>query len=477
MSDLLNALERAERGASLAGPPPSLDRFMSSRDRRRRNQRLATAAFALVLAAVAIGGAIRIWERGAHLPANRPITPVNVGDVRLLATGSVGGHPIDLEVEDGLVYVVTHGSSHALVAFPATCGDHDTCERVWVADTGYADPHGGSPAGNGMVYVSTDDLYAFSATCGSGGATCEPAWVGHVDGHPFEPMLGTDAVYVVSQRRLYSFPTSCASQGGECEADWVSVELPRYINHGLTVTNDYVYVTPGYEGPGFLQANHQRVVAFPIGCGTGGATCRPVGGAPEPAGVPGFPALLSDGKVFKGREGENANRNLKPWVQAFPADCADTVATLKAPTCEPIWTTTGVSSNRFGMEVSGGGLLFVFQQMGGAGDIGGGSGGILAYPADCGTGNATCDPLWTWGTGQNGGSLVPVTGFTAVGDRLYAASGDGNLYVFGPRSRGILASASSSSKTPEIVFYLVLAAASAALIILRVRRRASRSTR
>ena len=121
-------------------------------------------------------------------------------------------------------------------------------------------------------------------------------------------------------------------------------------------------------------------------------------------------------------------------VRAFPAGCR--LATIGQGAgadhnaCQPLWTTAGISSYRFGLAASSD-TLFVFQDHGGCcGNTPGPHGGILAYPIDCGTGNATCEPTWTWGTGSNGGPRASIQAVAVSGDRLYAASGDGRLYVF-----------------------------------------------
>ena len=458
-SEFTDVLQQA-RG-QFPAPELPLERVLRRRDVRRRNRRIASAALALILAAAAIGGAIRVLERGLRqLPANRPstpITPQNVQSLHVVGTGTVGGHPFDVQVSDALAYVVTSGTPSKLEAFSAECTS--ACKPVWVAETGQADPRGRAAVADGMVYVATDDLYAFSASCGIAGATCEPTWVGHVDGRPFEPIVGADAVYVVSKRKLYSFPTSCSSQSAECAPSWVSVELPGATGfHHPVVTGAAVYVPACCAGP-----YTRSYVAFPTDCGTGGATCVPLQGAPPPP--PG--RLIADGKSFIANEYARE-------LFAYPADCTATNVRpsgdlrVEPPSCRLLWTASGISSIRF-RATAGNGLLYVNQYFGGAG-AGPNEGGILAYPTDCGTGNATCKPVWTWGSGEDGGSRLALTSVAITGDRLYATSANGNLYVFGAGSRRVPVAASPSSKTPEIVFYAGVAVAAGILLLVRRRR-------
>ena len=447
MSDVRDLLERADRATQRILPPRDrYERLLRLRDRRRRNQRIASAVLALILALAVLGGTISVFQRGEGLrPASQPITPTNIGSLRLLGTGSFGGHADGVSVSDGLAYVTTRASSGELVAFPASCASPDACAPVWIADT-----HGGTPAaGDGMVYVASDNLYAFSASCGSGGATCEPAWIGSVSGRRMSaPVLGTDAVYVAGAGErggtLYSFPTSCRSKGGTCEPNW-SATFPSSWYPRLKVTDDTLYVVD----------SGGRYAAFPTDCGTSGAMCDPLKGAPAP------PQPVVDGKVFVGTDPGQV-------VRAYSAQCADL-------TCPPLWHTSGITSTRWGMITPGNGLLFVFQWHGGSAAQGPGrsGGGILAYPTECGTGNATCDPAWTWGTGTAGEQHVSIDALATAGDRLYAASGNGKLYVFGPGSRPSVAAVPvhRSSRGGEIVFYASLAALAAILLLVRARRR------
>lgn len=456
-NDLLDHAERLF-------PPPerAFDRLARRRDRKRRNQRIGAAVLALVIAVAAIGGAIHAFRNAVR---QRPatggvITPGNVGSLHVIGSGRVGGHPISVKVSGGLVYVVSRGSSHTLTAFSATCTSD--CHPVWVADA-RVNPVGWAQTAEGMVYVAADDLYAFSSSCGSGGSTCQPTWVGRLPGPtPAGPVVSGDAVYAVSDGRLYSFPTSCAQEGGECHFSWVSVLPPiplSWLSNRPVVIDDMVYL---FSDPG-------TYVAFPTDCGSNGSTCRPLEGAPTPPPPIFYPKVVAEGKVFVGTD----------LLRAFPAGCADHPH-LGQPgntACEPLWTSSAANSSRLGLFAPGNGVLFVMQRHGGCcGNYPGPRGGILAFPSDCGTGDATCDPVWTWGTAQNSGPHVSITSLAEASDRLYAAAGNGDLYVFALGSAAAersSAPAPNASNTGTIAFYVGLLAVAAILLLMRARRRRS----
>jgi outer membrane protein assembly factor BamB len=489
VSEITAILEDIRR--QVTAGPGAFERVARRRDRKRRNQRIASAALALILAAAAIGAAIRvIGSAERQLPANPPITRDNVSRLHVVARGAIGGHPSGrLIASDGLVYAVSKGPDE-LVAFRASCGSSDgRCDPEWVADTGDAIPVGGyfgTWARDGVVYVTTDALYAFSATCGTGGAVCEPLWIGRVNGRPLDPSVGADAVFLMTNKaHMYSFPTSCATTGGICQPNWVSDKLPFRFFHPV-VASGRVYVG---------QVTDNTYVAFPTSCGTSGATCSPSGiwtvpkafryGAPAVSGdrlflttgnPPGAGELLayptscaagqtcaplwraplggvgyswpvvSDGKVFvPAVSGET--------VTAFSTNCQDP--------CEPLWTASGMPGvTPWPMAVENG-LLFVPQ-------IGG---GIYAFPTDCGTRNATCEPLWTWGTGTDGQASVPVGAVTVTDGRVFAASLGGDMFIFSA-STGKAGAASKDAGAGSAAVGLAAIVALGGVLLLLAHRRA-----
>lgn len=444
MSELATILERESESVDLL--PGGFERLLHRRDRRRRNERLATIVVALVLAAAALGGAIRILRTaGREVPADR-IDRQTVPELSVIATGDVGGKSQGgIAASDGLVFVVSKGANE-LIALPATCGTSSgACEPTWVADTSEVAPTGGNfafGAADGMVFVATDRLYAFSASCGTGGATCEPLWAGTVDGRPFDPALGPDAVYLLTNKaKLYSFPISCAATAGECEPNWVSVKLPDRFFHPVP-TDDAVYVGRVVDG---------RYLAFPAVCSN---PCQPSGSWEVPGPLRWSPPAVA-GSVMFIETNDATGTDSVLW--AYPTSCttSDTCEPLwttplsetswpyiadgrvvlstfattvtvfsvecQAPPCEPLWTAEGLPGGSFAAGSVSNGVLFVPQQ----------EGGIFAFPIDCGTGNVTCEPIWSWGTGRAGDPKVRVNSLVALDDRVFAVSQDGELYVLG----------------------------------------------
>lgn len=453
MSDLRAILERESASVDLV--PGGFDRLLQRRDRRQQNRRIVTAIIALVLAAVAIGSAIRVFRAAEPIPADE-INRRNVSDLTVLATAPIGGEPGPMIASDGLVYVQTKGRNE-LVAFPGSCGARiGDCRPVWVADTSDINPTGGYHgvwAGGGLVYIATDRVYAFSASCGTGGSTCEPVWAGTVDGRPFDPSLGSGAVYVLSNRaKLYSFPTSCVEQGVICEPDWVSGKLPTRFFHP-SVTESSVVV---------LQVGGDRYLAFPVDCGTDRATCEPSGRWRVPEGIRHFKPAISGDILFIATYTDTSEGNLwayptsceesrgcealwtaeleggviappplveggkvflaswdSGFVWAFPTGCPD-------PHCEPLWTASDLWTVTGRLGGIPGPMSVVNDLL-----FASGGGRVYAFPTECGTGNAKCEPVWTWGSGAEQGADIEVRSIATTDDRVFAVASDGTLYVLG----------------------------------------------
>src|SRR5712691_2263646 len=174
MAELQSLIDREMERAGL--PSFSLGDIARRRDRKRRNQRVGSAVLAVIIAVAAIGGLLAAFRKGErHAPAAPSITPGNVSDLRLLGSVPFGG---SFAASDGLVYVVD-GEAHELEAYPMSCyAVEDPCTPKWIAHLSGTPAVIGAAGGN--VYVSTDAVYAFSATCGTRGATCRPMWIGSI---------------------------------------------------------------------------------------------------------------------------------------------------------------------------------------------------------------------------------------------------------------------------------------------------------
>jgi len=78
MPDVKQQLEHALERATHDAPPEDFDRFVTYRERRRQNQRVAAGAFALVLAVAVIGSALAVLRTSDD---GRPGSPGNVVEV------------------------------------------------------------------------------------------------------------------------------------------------------------------------------------------------------------------------------------------------------------------------------------------------------------------------------------------------------------------------------------------------------------
>jgi hypothetical protein len=97
----------------------------------------------------------------------------------------------------------------------------------------------------GLVYVAADRLYAFSASCGSVGAACEPLWTARVPGAKTAflpaPAVGGGLVFVSSDR-LRAFPASCGADES-CHPLWTSPALgPGHELFSAALTERSAYV-------------------------------------------------------------------------------------------------------------------------------------------------------------------------------------------------------------------------------------------
>jgi hypothetical protein len=476
--------------ASLRFYPPQgeLERLLRRRDRRRRNRRIASAIAALLIATAAIGSLIKIFGSGERQPASGPITPSNVSDLRLLGSLSLSG--LGFAASDGLAYVA-HDQTHELEAYPMSCyAITASCKPAWVAHIDGARMVG-IEAGGGNVYVSTDVVSAFSASCGTGGATCRPIWVGTVPrlkcGGCGSIELGRGLVYASGNRRLYAFPTSCT---GRCAPAWVSSALPAGTTGYIypVVTPDTVFLTG--EGMDSL------FMAFPAHCATDGSVCRPSGIWNVPGGQYPSPPIIADGEIFISNGGQllvypescAVGLDCLPlWtspvggsivadegkvfaaltdgtVQAIPTRC-------DAPPCQPAWEAPGTPSGGMSGMNAANGLLYVNNA--GPPRVGSPRGGIYAFPIACGSGDAACKPVWTWGTAEH----LRIGGLIVTDTRLYAiesAFGGDYLYVFGVKSgagTAVGTGAGGATQTGTLVFYVGVAALAVLLALVVVTRR------
>jgi outer membrane protein assembly factor BamB len=302
-------------------------------------------------------------------------------------------------VAGGTVYVNAGGTGGPgyVDAFSASCGTGGaTCSPLWSGQVGSNSVPGPPVVSGSAVYVGSDtgaspdtgQLSAFPASCGTGGASCSPLWTASTSG-PIDatPTVAGGVVYVGDDSgTLYAFPTSCGTGGASCSPLWTA-SLGAPVHASPAVSNGLVYVGAG-----------GNVWAFPTSCGTGGGTCSDrwfygsgAGGAPFDSS----PAV-ANGVVYVGRRS--------------PAGASGTLVALSAATGSLDWTGTTASSIGTSSPAVANGVVYIGDE---AGDL-------YAFPASCGTGGATCSPLWTATAGDDIEASPAVANGT-----IYVGSNDG----------------------------------------------------
>jgi outer membrane protein assembly factor BamB len=345
---------------------PSYGGLLRRRERKRRNQRIGAAVVAIVVM-LALAGSFAVTYVGSqHVPAEGGlITPQNVGQLQLRWSADLDGAvPANLNASNFLPYP------------PTVAGD--------------------------TVYIGTDagTLYAFPGSCGTGGATCIPTWTAHVKGAVDHAVTAADGHIFASTDagKLYAFPAGCAT---ECEPEWVG-DVGYQLYGSPVVADGKVYGIDLWNG---------RLYAFDEACqpSTPGGTCAPswtawLGSRLQDnldcevlASCVVAAPTVADGLVFAGGEGHRAGEALRAF---------------DAVTGELRWKSPHASANfirRYRWPVIVGDRVFVAW-----GDD------VDAFPTRCGTGGATCDPVWWASTGFQGQPLVSGRQVVVGADAVYA---------------------------------------------------------
>ena len=325
-----------------------------------------------VTVVVVIGGAstgLALAHKGANTPAPAPTVSTSTRAVAPPAP--------------------SNANWGALQGGPARTGDQSDETRIGTGDVGklsqvrtYKTNYGSTAPliANGILYVATNQLYAFDATgaadCSAAPKTCTPLWTA---------------------------PTA-------------------YI-HGMTIANGRVYVTDNEGVQAFDAAGSENCSGTPKVCAplwaTGTNTNTSTGHAFEPG--PGSP-VVANGVLYVPGYGDGIAPNLGgAYVAAFAA--AGTTGCSGTPTiCVPMWTTTGlpVSSGNDGSPAIADGVLYIAN------------GATLdAFAATGSTGCSgtpkACAPLWTATMSGNETS----TAAPAVADGIvYVDNPLSGLYAF-----------------------------------------------
>jgi outer membrane protein assembly factor BamB len=397
-------------------PERSFDRLTHRRDRKRRNQRIAAAVVAMVLAILAIGGMARLFlTRSAPLPAGEVITPENVQDLTLQWQAPVGAASAPT-VADGVVYVSsnTGGAGGALSAFAVDCGSGgEMCAPVWTADTGrVGDPVvGGDKVIVASTFVNidtspmTDDtarVEAFNLSCGAGGTQCDPSWVGPIDGPTVAgPLVIGDQVFVATAAgTLYAFPVDCVDQSGKCAPAWTHT-IPSGRFAGSMVESGGVLYLATADCTAVGECSVRYLYSFsPQG--------TVLSTRSEPIGV--GQLWVSEGVLFGGSGTGNSKSG--PSVWALPLGCV-----AGDGVCEPLWL---AGNNCCAVGTTADGMVFVDNQRS----------GMWAVPVDCSSAGGFCDAVWHSETPQ---WTDRTAGPTAADGLVYVHSGDSDVYAFPQR--------------------------------------------
>lgn len=453
MSELQGILDREARRVS--ADPSALEAVLHRVDRRRRNRRVATAVFVLVLAAVALGTLVKAFERSEPRPALPPkITAQNVARLQMAWTATEpGGCCPTATVSGDRVYV---GGRRELSAYPTACQTGGTtCEPLWSGSIDHVRHYLTAPAvGDGIVVVADRlHVYAFPVDCATGGATCRPTWIASPPTHdvsgPAHPYRGEllDAVtppavanglvfagnwdetraypvdcqnpcqpvwvgpgsgipaavdgvlYASDLHRVYAWSIDCIAAGGRCDPLWFAPVrgLPAWPSPP-SVSDGVVYFGSG-----------DRVYGFPVDCATDGERCDPVwiGATEEPSGRV-ISWAVDDGVVFVGATTKDHLYQGAPGdVFAFLEDCAEI-------DCDPIWTARLDGDPWL---TARNGVLFAATY----------GGSFFAYPTQCPVLGGTCEPLWKTTTFDHGLIFDHVTMNDAS---VCAASDKAQVYCF-----------------------------------------------
>jgi hypothetical protein len=287
MSDLRAALERRRR--EVLPEVGAMERLVRRRERRRQKERITSAVVAVLLVALTTWALSHAaGHRTSPAPAHPPIGPSTVGLLHLAWSGQVEG-PVDATrsrpvAGDHEIYV----STDALNAFPASCGGQ-RCGPSWVGVAPSAGLLSTPAVGGGMVFVSGGRVYGFPEHCTTGGRTCAPTWMSGpapMSGRYTAPTVRGGVVYAsVVGGDLYAFPVTCGES--TCEPLW----------HGhVQASNVPPAAGNGVENTGVFAQGTEGILMFPMSCRADGGLCRPVWRAP--VGRASFPPAVLVGSIF-----------------------------------------------------------------------------------------------------------------------------------------------------------------------------------
>lgn len=247
-------------------------------------------------------------------------------------------------VVGGLVYVMP--SAGTLAVFDATgtsgcSGTPKVCSALWTAPTGPAQYGlGASPAvSGGVVYVTTDKLYAFDASgssgCSGSPKSCSPLWTGTTgNAMVSSPAVSGGRVYQPVGQNLLVFDAAgtvgCSGTPKVCTPEWTApLDSTVFQPSSPAVADGYVYVSSGAALYAFDAAGLQSCSGVPVVCSPVWSAAVGQGGHTPASSSP----SVANGVVFVGSDDGN--------LYAFDAQGFDNCSTSPRQ-CAPIWSgTTG----------------------------------------------------------------------------------------------------------------------------------------
>jgi hypothetical protein len=281
---------------------------------------------------------------------------------------------------------------------------------------------------NGVLYVATNQLYAFDATgatnCSAAPTTCTPLWTAptaYIDGMA----VANGKVFVTDAEGVQAYDAAgsenCSGTPKVCAPLWatstnVSTGPGFTPGHGSPVVANGVLYVPG-GGGATPSAGGAAVAAFDVagktGCSGTPTICVPMwttAGLPAGVGNEGSPAI-ANGVIYI------ANGTL---LDAFDAT-GSTGCSGTPKVCAPLWTAaiTGGEFNSAPPAVANG-IVYVSNSLT----------GLYAFDAtgttNCSTNSTgkTCAPLWNAPSATYGGSLAVANGV------VYVITGNGKLAAF-----------------------------------------------
>jgi serine/threonine protein kinase/outer membrane protein assembly factor BamB len=282
-------------------------------------------------------------------------------------------------VAGGIVYV----GSDQLYAFDASC--RKACLPLWSFGTEKLARYSTPAVAGGMVYVSSDKLYAFDSRCRQ---ACQPLWSFPIG--TSAPTVAGSMVYASSNDgKFYAFDASCRHT---CQPLW-SFPIGTFTGSSPAVADGMIYVS----------SDGGKLYAFDATCRN---ACQPLWSF-----LPKIPASSKDssevsptvagGIVYFG--------STESKLYAFDANCRKT--------CQPLWS------------FAAGSFASSPAVAGGIAYVGSFDDKFYAFDASC---RHTCQPLWRFATDN-----VIIASPTVAGGVVYLGYYGGKLYAFDASCRHV----------------------------------------